>query len=231
VASLIVSQSGDVTLKAPTISLAAGIDTAAYHSTHTDKIAGISASVGGAAGNVLGNVQTIASHLPAADRTKDSKAKTLYQVAAAMQAVQGAENLYNALASGDPVQSFSLVDIKVGFGASSSKSEAWGESQRASGGQVLAGGKLHIVAGEDLTLKGATAQGSEVVLTAGRDLNLQSLALVDTAGSKNTSTSGFAGFVFAVGAQGVGLGVTGNVAHSAGNGLTTTVTHALIAVP
>ncbi len=97
---------------------------------------------------------------------------------------------------------------------------------------VLAGKSAVLTAtGGDLTLTGATVYAPSVTLSASRDIVQQSLALNNTASSKSSSFSAFAGVDFGVGLKDgamaqTGFGLTASVSDFAATSQTVSVTHA-----
>ena len=193
--SIVESLAGNVTVTAPTIEMAAGVNTSTSYAYHSATFIGINISFTAGANNPLGQVQTGATYLNAADKTKDPQAKLLYEAAAGIQAAQGALNVYKAMsAPGGLTGAMSSFDIKFGVGMSVSTQESGATVQQASGGQILAAGNLGLYAtAGDLKLTGANVSAYNVTLSAQRDLVIQSLALTDTSYSKSSSWSAFAG--------------------------------------
>jgi hypothetical protein len=91
---------------------------------------------------------------------------------------------------------------------------------------VTAGGTLSLATGRDAILKGAVAQGRDVVASVGRDLSVESVQ--DTSSRKSTSAGFSAGLTLAPGA---GLGGNGGVNVGKGSGSSSIVSEqtALIA--
>ena len=184
---------GNVTVMAPTLTLAAGLDSLTSYAFHSEKFAGLNLSVEAGGNNPLSAVQNGANYLNAANRTRDPQAKLLYEAATGVQAAQGALNVYNALGTeGGLTQALTTASIKFGVGVSVSTSESSSTMQQASGGYILAAGNLGLYAtAGDLTLKGANVSAYNVTMSAQRDLVMQSLALTDTSYSKSSSYSAF----------------------------------------
>ena len=193
--SIVELLAGNVTVTAPTIEMAAGIDSSTSYAYHSATFIGLNVSVEAGANNPLSAVQKGATYLNAADKTKDPQAKLLYEAAAGIQAAQGALNVYKALGTaGGLTQALTSFDIKIGVGVSVTTSESSSTVQQASGGQILAAGNLGLYAtAGDLTLTGANVSAYNVTLNAQRDIVMQSLALTDTVSTKSSSFSAFAG--------------------------------------
>ena len=100
--------------------------------------------------------------------------------------------------------------MSVGFSFTSFNARAdWQQTLATS---LEAGGKLTIVAGNDLSLTGATASGRTTEVTVGGDLTVASVQ--DRSSSSSSSWS--KGFSASVGPGGVGLGVHGSNSRSNG---------------
>ena len=225
-------QADSTILNAPSISVSASVDSFTAYALHTDKFVGLNVSIEAGAANPLSGVQKGASYLAAAENTKDPQAKLLYEAAAGAQGAQGLLNLYKAESAGSLAQAFASFDIKVGIGVAVSSSESTYHTEQASGGMVLAAKSavLNATAG-DLTLTGATVYAPSVTLSAQRDIVQQSLALNNTASSKSSSFSAFAGLDFGVGLKDgalaqTGFGLTASVSDFAAQSQTVSVTHA-----
>ena len=226
-------QADSTILNAPSVSVSANADSFTAYALHTDKFIGLNVSIEAGAANPLSGVQKGAGYLSAADKTQDPQAKLLYEAAAGAQGAQGLLNLYKAESAGSLAQAFASFDIKVGIGVAVSSSESTYHAEQASGGMVLAGKSAVLNAtGGDLTLTGATVYAPSVTLSASRDIVQQSLALDNTASSKSTSLSAFAGLDFNMGLnkEGVfgqqGLGLTASVSDFSATSQTVPVTHA-----
>ena len=110
---------GNVTVTAPTIAMAAGIDSFSSYAYHSATFVGINVSVEAGANNPLSAVQKGATYLNAADKTQDPQAKLLYEAAAGVQAAQGALNVYKAMdAPGGLTGAMTSFTIKIGVGVS-----------------------------------------------------------------------------------------------------------------
>ena len=193
---------------------------------------GFDVSVEAGGNNPLSALQKGAGFLAAAENTKDPQAKLLYEAAAGAQGAQGLLNLYKAESAGSLAQAFASFDIKVGIGVAVSSSESTYHTEQASGGMVLAAKSTVLNAtGGDLTLTGATVYAPSVTLSARRDIVQQSLALNNTASSKSTSFSAFAGLDFGMGLKDgalaqTGFGLTASASDLAAQSQTVSVTHA-----
>ena len=117
--SIVESLAGNVTVTAPTIAMAAGIDSFSSYAYHSATFVGINVSVEAGANNPLSAVQKGATYLNAADKTQDPQAKLLYEAAAGVQAAQGALNVYKAMdAPGGLTGAMTSFSIKIGVGVS-----------------------------------------------------------------------------------------------------------------
>ena len=234
--SIVESLAGNVTVTAPTIAMAAGIDSFSSYAYHSATFVGINVSVEAGANNPLSAVQKGATYLNAADKTQDPQAKLLYEAAAGVQAAQGALNVYKAMdAPGGLTGAMTSFTIKIGVGVSVTTQESGATVQQASGGYILAAGNLGLYATVgDLTLKGANVSAYNVTLSAQRDLVMQSLALTDTSYSKSSSYSAFAGLAAnaSYGAEGmsVSYGINVSASDATSQSQTMAVNHAQTAV-
>jgi filamentous hemagglutinin len=110
------------------------------------------------------------------------------------------------------------VTASASVGVSGSKSSGSSSETTQVNSSVTAGGTLSLTSGRDATLKGAVAEGKDVVASIGRDLNLVS---VQDETSRKSSSKGFsAGLTLA---PGVGLGVNGGVNVGKGSGASSIV--------
>jgi filamentous hemagglutinin len=118
------------------------------------------------------------------------------------------------------------VTASASVGVSASKSSGTSTETTQANSQVTAGGTLSLTTGRDAILKGAVAQGKDVVATIGRDLSVESVQ--DTSSRKSTSAGFSAGLTLAPGA---GLGGNGGVSVGKGSGSSSIVSEqtALIA--
>lgn len=220
--SMIEALAGNLSLAGQNLALSAALDTASSYAAQSESFSGLSVSVGGGGNNPITQAQQAATFLSAASKTKDSKAKVLYEAAAAMQTAQGVLNLANG-----GLASLASIGIKIGFGSESSRTESWQTSQQASGGQAIAGGTLDMQAAGDLTLTGATVKAADVLLAAERDLVLRSLALTDTSSIRSTSSSSFVGVSVDWSlSSGVGIGIVASASGSNGQSQSTQTNHA-----
>jgi Hemagglutinin repeat len=105
------------------------------------------------------------------------------------------------------------VTASASVGVSANKSSGTSTETSQANSQVTAGGTLSLTTGRDATLKGAVAQGKEVVASIGRDLSVESVA--DTSSRKSTSAGFSAGLTLA---PGVGIGANGSVNVGKGSG-------------
>ncbi len=105
------------------------------------------------------------------------------------------------------------VTASASVGVNASRSSGTSTQVTQANATVTAGGTLALTTGRDATLKGAVAQGKDVVATIGRDLNVVSVA--DTSARDSTSAGFSAGLTLA---RGVGLGANGSVNAGKGSG-------------
>jgi filamentous hemagglutinin len=105
------------------------------------------------------------------------------------------------------------VTASASVGVSASKSSGTSTETTQANARVTAGGTLSLTTGRDATLKGAVAQGKDVIASIGRDLNVESVQ--DTSKSQSSSAGFSAGLTLAPGA---GLGGNGSVSAAKGSG-------------
>jgi hypothetical protein len=105
------------------------------------------------------------------------------------------------------------VTASASIGVSGSKSSGSSSETTQVNSSVTAGGTLALTSGRDASLKGAVAQGKDVIASVGRDLNVVSVQ--DEASRKSTSAGFSAGLTLS---PGVGLGANGGVNVGKGSG-------------
>ena len=203
-ASSIVAPNGDVTVVANSISIAAGIDTATYETSHDDNFKGLVVTAGGGPGSPAQSVQQAVTYNNAANKTKDGRARTLYTVATVGQGINAAIGLAtnpNSLLS---------VQATIGYGTQKIHSESSGFAESPTDTVVIAGGSATLVAtGGDVDLKGVGLAANDVLLSATGDVNLTSIALNSGSDSASSSSSSMIGYTVSADAKGgVGVGVT-----------------------
>jgi filamentous hemagglutinin len=103
------------------------------------------------------------------------------------------------------------VTASANVGVSASRSSGTSTENTQANSTITAGGTLSLSTGRDAILKGAVAQGQNVVATIGRDLSVESVQ--DTSSRSSTSAGFSAGLTLAPGA---GLG--GNASVNVGKG-------------
>ena len=115
------------------------------------------------------------------------------------------------------------MSLRIGFGASSSKSEYTLHETSAHGSTIRSNGDVAIVAREgDLTVTGSRVEGENVGLAAKRDILLQSAKETSEQRERSKSSSGEVGFT--AGSE-AGLGVYVSASASRGRGDGSSVHH------
>jgi len=110
------------------------------------------------------------------------------------------------------------LSLRIGFGASSSRSEYTLHETSAHGSTVRSNGDVAIVAREgDLTITGSRVEGENVGLAAKRDILLQSAKETSEQRERSKSSSGEVGFT--IGSEaGFGVYLSASAARGRGNG-------------
>ncbi|MGX5732278.1 hemagglutinin repeat-containing protein [Pseudoxanthomonas beigongshangi] len=110
------------------------------------------------------------------------------------------------------------LSLRIGFGASSSRSEYTLHETSAHGSTVRSNGDVAIVAREgDLTITGSRVEGENVGLAAKRDILLQSAKETSEQRERSKSSSGEVGFT--VGSEaGLGIYLSASASRGRGNG-------------
>lgn len=167
----------------------------------------------GARSNITDAAAKIKQSSERAQQTDDPRLKALYAARAAYVVKDIANMVETYQKSGSQGGISGRVSIGIGVSRQESESKAHAESLVRS--QAAAGGNISISAvGDgtpeqgDLTVKGSDLKAANILLSATRDLKLQSQALTQTSENKTTSTNLEAG-LFAGGSVGNGGGKGG----------------------
>ena len=219
-ASVLAAPSGDLTVVANSIAIAAGIDSTTTQTSHDDHFSGLIVTVGGGPGSPLKNVQQVMNFERAAGKTKDPRAQTLYQIAEAGQAISAVYSL----ATGGVIRLLS-VQATIGFGVNDSHWQSSSHAEQATSTQFVAGGAAALQAtGTDLTLRGVSLQANDVRLSAANDVDLLSLAVNSGYDASSTYSSSLIGITLSAslkpedaaggGGFGFGAGVTARLSNS-----------------
>ncbi len=147
---------------------------------HEYERSGLSVSVGG---TVAGAAQTVYNSLERAHQVSDNRLAVLYGVKAYKDVEKGIsdiETVYdksqgNNLKQNETAKDYknNLINIRVGIGSEKSKSESNSTTIVATGSNVQAAGDVSITSTKkDITIKGSTVQGENVVLNAAQNLNI-----------------------------------------------------------
>jgi filamentous hemagglutinin len=194
----------NLTLTGKNVNLDAGTDTSRRAETQTSNQVGITASVGGMAGQLQQSVNQMLE----AQAAGDSKLSKLYATKAALTA---ANQLQGIVTNGSTP---ALIKVTVALGASNSDSQSDTQATQQQGSTLAAGGTVTVTAtgdgamdangkanNGDINAVGSQISGTDVTLNAARNLNL--VASQDTIGNSSANNSGGAsiGVGFALGGE------------------------------
>lgn len=204
-ASVLVAPNGDLTVVASSVSIEAGIDTISSKANHDDHFSGLVVSGGGAPGSPLLSAELVASYVNAANLTQDGRARSLYQIAAAGEAINAATTLAT-----QGVGSLLSVQATVGYGTQDIHWQSSEYAEQATNTLIIAGGRAALVAtAGDIDLQGIGIAANDVRLSAAENVNLTSLALNHGYDASSSFSSAMVGVTVSGNlAGGVGIGVT-----------------------
>lgn len=213
----------DLTLIGKDVVLDPGQDNAHTQQATQMKQVGVTASLSGYAvdaAKALENAANAAEHKDGEtgdDKQHDNRMAALYAAKAGLTLYNGVSGNSNsgAAPSTPPSNSGSAaVKLTVSIGSNSAQSESENATTQHQVSQLTAGQTVHITAtgsGEhdaegkavdgDITASGTRIKGSDVTLTAARDITLQSVQDTSLDHSSNTSHSASVGVGFGVGGE------------------------------
>ncbi len=192
-------------------------------------------------GGVADTAMTVYDSAKRAGEVQDDRLKGLYAAKAGqtlfskaggssgLDQLKGVGNLKPAMEKGTDGKNTGKVEgtggmsLRIGFGASSSKSEYTLHETSAHGSTIRSNGDVAIVAREgDLTITGSRVEGENVGLAAKRDILLQSARETSEQRERSKSSSGEVGLT--VGSE-AGIGIYASASASRGRGDGSSVHH------
>ncbi|MBW7981807.1 hemagglutinin repeat-containing protein [Enterobacillus tribolii] len=192
------------------------------------KQSGLTLALSGAAGSALsGAVQAVQD----AKKEDDSRLSALQGTKAALAGVQASQalRLDDAKGAADASNN-NTIGVSVSYGSQSSTSTQTQTNTTSQGSSLTAGKNLTVNAtGGDLNVQGSQLQaGSDILLSAERDVNLLSGQNTSRLDGKNESRGGSVGVGISAGGGGMGVNISASAnkgkGSESGNGTTHTET-------
>ncbi|OWQ82880.1 hypothetical protein CDN98_23850, partial [Roseateles terrae] len=226
VGSTVSAPAGDVSVLAKSIDIEEARNQSVQNSETRFKQSGLTVSLS------VPGVDTALGAIKAGEhvtQTEDDRMKALAAATAISKANQALEEIkkFDAMKAADQKQS---VRVSISLGSSQSKSSQHNEADQAVGSSLLAGGALSLVAtGADkdsnVTVRGSTLTGQDVLLKADNAINLIAARNTSEQHSKDSSSSASVGVGFSLGAENrFGVTVSGSVSKGNSDGIDTSYT-------
>ncbi|MGY0195826.1 hemagglutinin repeat-containing protein [Leptothrix sp. BB-4] len=230
----VLTPEGNIDIAAKTVSITEARESGSQSTEQKFRQSGLTLSI---TSPVLSALQTAQGQIQAAGNTGSSRMQALAGANAAMNLMQGADELKagQSVKDGNAADKAGGVGISVSLGSSSSQSRQRSGADNARGSSVNAGGNITIKATGDGQNSNLTVQGSDIKaagttrLQADNEVNLLAAQNTTTESSSTDSKSGSVGVAIQFGAGGGGMGFTASASKAtgqgAGNGVSYTNTH------
>mgnify|MGYP001157878514 CR=1 FL=1 len=205
-------------------------NTAEIKETYEYKQSGLTVSVGNTMINAVGAAD---DNIKRSGQVEDNRLKALYVYKAGREIVDANKNIDKAKAD---KKDTTKLSVSVGIGSTSQKSETTTQITTAQGSTLTSDGKIKLIAtgsgakdadgkvtDGDLNVIGSTVEGQDVLLSAARDINLQSA--VNTSDTTGTSSGKSSSIGATLSPSAGGWGGFANTNKSSGNEAGHTTTH------
>lgn len=183
------------------------------HSASESRSSGLTLALSGAVGSALNTAKTLSEM--ETDK-QDSRMAELQKVKAGLDGYQAVQEVRGALQ--DPTNT-SFVGISLSLGMQKSRSESQSDQMTSAGSAIQAAQNLNIFANGsdgsaqdgDILVQGSKLQaGDQMLLSAARDITLNSTENTQLTSGSNSSGGGAIGASIGVGADGWGISIFAN---------------------
>ncbi|TCW83135.1 filamentous hemagglutinin [Burkholderia sp. SRS-46] len=186
------------------------------HSQETSS-SGVSLGLSGSIGDAINGAYQQAQ--AAKSGGGDSRATALHAIAAAGNAAMGVAGLTGGALAGGGTPS---IGVQVSVGSSRSRMDTSENQTTQRGSNVTAGGTTSLIAtgngtpgSGNITVAGSNVSGSDVLLAAKNQIDLQNTTNTDSTRSSNSSSGSSVGV--SIGTNGIGVSASMSRAHGDGN--------------